>query len=174
MFDLVYKYGGSFSAEHGIGKMKIKELEKYSSFEELSLKKQIKNLFDPHGIMNPGKGFQLMSNYNIPLDEMYFTLTQVENMKNNSENDYSSEFNASNMRLLLEEAGKFAREKLDNINAKGDIDGIKLENGVVRMPEYFVSAYKAFVESGWFSVVGEKNYGGQEFPWKVLVLINEI
>ena len=115
-----------------------------------------------------------MSSYNIPLDEMYFTLTQVENMKNNSENDYSSEFNASNMKLLLEEAGKFAREKLDNINAKGDIDGIKLENGVVRMPEYFISAYKAFVESGWFSVVGEKNYGGQEFPWKVLVLINEI
>ena len=47
-----------------------------------------------------------MSSYNIPLDEMYFTLTQVENMKNNSENDYSSEFNASNMKLLLEEAGK--------------------------------------------------------------------
>ena len=59
VFDLVYKYGGSFSAEHGIGKMKIKELEKYSSCQELSLKKQIKNLFDPHGIMNPGKVFNL-------------------------------------------------------------------------------------------------------------------
>ena len=55
VFDLVYKYKGSFSAEHGIGKMKIKELKKYSSPEELSVKMQIKKLFDPKGIMNPGK-----------------------------------------------------------------------------------------------------------------------
>ncbi len=55
VFDLVYKYKGSFSAEHGIGKMKIKELKKYSSYEELFVKMQIKKLFDPKGIMNPGK-----------------------------------------------------------------------------------------------------------------------
>ena len=55
VFDLVYKYKGSFSAEHGIGKMKIKELKKYSSPEELLVKMQIKKLFDPKGIMNPGK-----------------------------------------------------------------------------------------------------------------------
>ena len=51
----MYKYEGSFSAEHGIGKMKIKELKKYSSPEELLVKTQIKKLFDPNGIMNPGK-----------------------------------------------------------------------------------------------------------------------
>ena len=57
VFDLVYKYNGSFSAEHGIGKMKVKELIKYTSSEELYVKKQIKKLFDPKGIMNPGKVF---------------------------------------------------------------------------------------------------------------------
>ena len=51
----MYKYKGSFSAEHGIGKMKTKELKKYSSPEELLIKTQIKKLFDPNGIMNPGK-----------------------------------------------------------------------------------------------------------------------
>ena len=51
----MYKYNGSFSAEHGIGKMKIKELKKYSSSEEFLSKLQIKKLFDPNGIMNPGK-----------------------------------------------------------------------------------------------------------------------
>ena len=55
VFDLVYKYEGSFSAEHGIGKMKIKELKKYSTSEEFFVKMQIKKLFDPKGIMNPGK-----------------------------------------------------------------------------------------------------------------------
>ena len=38
VFDLVYKYNGSFSAEHGIGKMKINELIKYTSTERLLLK----------------------------------------------------------------------------------------------------------------------------------------
>ena len=57
VFDLVYKYNGSFSAEHGIGKMKINELIKYTSTEEITVKKQIKKLFDPRGIMNPGKVF---------------------------------------------------------------------------------------------------------------------
>ena len=38
VFDLVYKYKGSFSAEHGIGKMKIKELQEYSSKEEFNIK----------------------------------------------------------------------------------------------------------------------------------------
>ena len=57
VFDLVYKYNGSFSAEHGIGKMKTRELIKYTSSEEYNAKKQIKKIFDPKGIMNPGKMF---------------------------------------------------------------------------------------------------------------------
>ena len=57
VFDLVYNYNGSFSAEHGIGKMKTREFVKYTNPEELYVKKQIKKLFDPKGIMNPGKVF---------------------------------------------------------------------------------------------------------------------
>ncbi len=58
VFDLVQKMGGSFSAEHGIGKLKIKELKRYSTKEELNLKKSIKLLLDPRKIMNPGKIFR--------------------------------------------------------------------------------------------------------------------
>ena len=58
IFDLVYNLGGSFSAEHGIGKIKIKELKKYSSKEEFVLKQNIKKLIDPNNIMNPGKIFK--------------------------------------------------------------------------------------------------------------------
>ena len=58
VFELVHELGGSFSAEHGIGKIKIEELKKYSSKEELNLKKNIKFLIDPNKIMNPGKIFK--------------------------------------------------------------------------------------------------------------------
>ena len=58
IFDLVYDLGGSFSAEHGIGKIKINELKKYSSKEEFMLKRNLKKLIDPNNIMNPGKIFK--------------------------------------------------------------------------------------------------------------------
>ena len=115
-----------------------------------------------------------MDSYNTPIDEMYFALTHIANIDSFSNCSGNLDISSENIKLLLEEAGKFAKEKLDNINAKGDIDGIKLENGLVRMPEYFITAYKSFVESGWFSVAGDKKFGGQDFPWAVLVLINEI
>jgi FAD/FMN-containing dehydrogenase len=53
--DLVHEFGGSFSAEHGIGQLKVAELERYGSPVELDLMRAIKQAFDPHGILNPGK-----------------------------------------------------------------------------------------------------------------------
>ena len=59
--DLVYakvkKFDGSFSAEHGIGQLKIKELKKYKDKTSLELMKKIKLSLDPKNILNPGKLF---------------------------------------------------------------------------------------------------------------------
>lgn len=53
--DLVARFGGSFSAEHGIGALKVDELRRYAAPAELAAMHQIKQALDPHGIMNPGK-----------------------------------------------------------------------------------------------------------------------
>jgi FAD/FMN-containing dehydrogenase len=53
--DLVARYRGSFSAEHGIGQDKVAELERYEDPVALDLMHGIKRLLDPRGIMNPGK-----------------------------------------------------------------------------------------------------------------------
>ncbi len=53
--DLVREFQGSFSAEHGIGRLKVGELERYANPVELDLMRAVKSAFDPHGIMNPGK-----------------------------------------------------------------------------------------------------------------------
>ena len=57
--DLVEDFGGSFSAEHGVGLIKKKSLHKYKSFNELNLMKKIKHALDPNNILNPGKIFDL-------------------------------------------------------------------------------------------------------------------
>jgi D-lactate dehydrogenase (cytochrome) len=53
--DMVRDAGGSFSAEHGVGRTKVAELERYAPQVELELMRAVKRAFDPHGIMNPGK-----------------------------------------------------------------------------------------------------------------------
>jgi FAD/FMN-containing dehydrogenase len=52
---IVLRRGGSISAEHGIGRMKVNALESVKSPIEMAFMRGIKALFDPHGIMNPGK-----------------------------------------------------------------------------------------------------------------------
>ncbi|MEN7341306.1 MAG: FAD-binding oxidoreductase [Pseudomonadota bacterium] len=47
--------GGSFSAEHGVGKLKRDELQRYKDPVALSCMRQVKKALDPNGIMNPGK-----------------------------------------------------------------------------------------------------------------------
>ncbi|AMC36373.1 hydroxyacid dehydrogenase [Janthinobacterium sp. B9-8] len=59
--DIVYScvadHNGSISAEHGIGQLKRHHLVKYRNPLELALMQQIKQVFDPAQIMNPGKVF---------------------------------------------------------------------------------------------------------------------
>jgi len=53
--DMVRDFCGSFSAEHGIGRLKVGELERYAQPVELDLMRAVKHAFDPNGILNPGK-----------------------------------------------------------------------------------------------------------------------
>jgi FAD/FMN-containing dehydrogenase len=57
VFDIVQCYGGSISAEHGVGLLKKDYLHYSRSELEVSIMRQIKKAFDPLGIMNPGKIF---------------------------------------------------------------------------------------------------------------------
>ena len=55
--DLVRAFGGSFSAEHGIGQLKRDELIATAPPVAIGLMRRVKAAFDPAGIMNPGKVF---------------------------------------------------------------------------------------------------------------------
>ncbi|SDN47613.1 FAD/FMN-containing dehydrogenase [Lutimaribacter pacificus] len=52
--DLVDAMGGSVSAEHGIGRLKVGDLERYGDPVKLELMRGIKDMLDPNGILNPG------------------------------------------------------------------------------------------------------------------------
>lgn len=57
IFQLVVRLGGTLSGEHGIGWVQKPYMDIAFNTTQLQLMKQIKNVFDPKGIMNPGKIF---------------------------------------------------------------------------------------------------------------------
>ncbi|MFN4276995.1 MAG: FAD-binding oxidoreductase [Ferrovibrio sp.] len=56
--DLVHRYRGSISAEHGVGQLRRDELPRYKSGVALQMMLDLKRLFDPGNILNPGKLLQ--------------------------------------------------------------------------------------------------------------------
>jgi glycolate oxidase subunit GlcD len=57
VFEMVQKYHGSISAEHGVGLVKKNYLSYTRSPAEIELMKSLKRVFDPNGVINPGKIF---------------------------------------------------------------------------------------------------------------------
>ena len=55
VYEAVARFGGAFSAEHGVGGLKVAELEKYQPPVALGMMRAIKQALDPQGIMNPGR-----------------------------------------------------------------------------------------------------------------------
>ena len=55
VYDAVAEFGGSFSAEHGIGGLKVDKLEKHKSPVALGMMRAIKRAIDPQNTLNPGR-----------------------------------------------------------------------------------------------------------------------
>jgi len=52
---VVREYGGSFSAEHGIGRLKPYMMPDWRGGAELAVMQRIKRALDPDGVLNPGR-----------------------------------------------------------------------------------------------------------------------
>jgi len=59
VYDAVESFGGSFSAEHGIGVNLLESMEKYTDLAKINLLRKIKRLLDTKNIMNPNKVIKL-------------------------------------------------------------------------------------------------------------------
>ena len=55
VYDTLDAFGGSISAEHGLGQLKREEIRRHKSALELELMRTLKRTLDPNGLMNPGK-----------------------------------------------------------------------------------------------------------------------
>jgi hypothetical protein len=66
--------------------------------------------------------------------------------------------------MVLEQAWKLAKNELASANASGDREGCSYENGTVRLPGSFYSAYEIYRQGGWLAISDDVEVGGQGLP----------
>jgi len=74
---------------------------------------------------------------------------------------------------IVEGIGQFAAGEFAPLNRKGDLEGARLDNGKVTLPDGFAEAYQAFVEQGWNAISGEAGFGGQGLPFTLAANVLE-
>jgi len=105
-----------------------------------------------------------MANLLVDERDVKFVLYEQLKVEELCESERYTEFSKEMFDMVLEAATKLAEKEIAPTNADGDAKGVILENGQVRVPESFHSAYKHYCEGGWSSLAVDQNCGGQGFP----------
>jgi alkylation response protein AidB-like acyl-CoA dehydrogenase len=116
-----------------------------------------------------------VSQYHAPLKEMRFVLTELAGLEQVAKLPGFEEATPDLVMAILDEAGKFATEVLDPLNATGDREGAKrLDDGTVRTPSGFKDAYKQYCANGWNGLTKDPDFGGQGLPELVATPVEEM
>lgn len=75
---------------------------------------------------------------------------------------------------VLQEAARFSEQVLVPLNAPGDRQGCRLEQGRVHTPDGFAAAYRAYVDGGWPALASEPRFGGQGLPLVLDAAVQEM
>ncbi len=115
-----------------------------------------------------------MAEYVAPLKDMQFVLERVVGLEQVNTLPGWEEVTDDVVDAILEEAAKLASEVLSPLNASGDREGAKFEDGKVTMPQGFRDAYWQWVKAGWGNVLAPTEFGGQGLPHLVATPIEEM
>ncbi|NBV60736.1 MAG: acyl-CoA dehydrogenase [Rhodobacteraceae bacterium] len=114
-----------------------------------------------------------MPSYSAPVKDMQFLMHEVFNIAQMDIPGYA-ELEPDFTAAVLEEAGKIASNVLTPLNAVGDAEGCRLENGVVRTPTGFKEAFDQMREGGWPGLDMPSEYGGQDMPHVIGTAVGEM
>ena len=115
-----------------------------------------------------------MQTYKTPIRDMQFVIHELHDSAGLTSLPAYQSVTQDLIDTVLEEAGKFAEEVLLPLNASGDEEGCRYENGVVRTPAGFKQAYDAFRDNGWTAMAAAPEWGGQSLPELVHKQVEEM
>ncbi|ALH96261.1 acyl-CoA dehydrogenase [Acinetobacter equi] len=115
-----------------------------------------------------------MNSYKAPLNDLSFIFNHLLDQEQLAQLSGLEDLSVDLYESILDEAGKFATNILDPINASGDREGLKINQGEVTTPKGFKEAYQQFVQAGWNNISLDPEFGGQGLPYILSTAVNEI
>ena len=109
-----------------------------------------------------------MKPFKAPLEDMLFSLNAAAQA--DTVPGWDGDFTAE----IATHFAAFAEGEIAPLDETGDIQGCRLENGRVRMPDGFGAVYKAYAEQGWPGLTAPEEFGGQGMGSLTLALTSEI
>ena len=114
-----------------------------------------------------------MTPYTPPSADQLFALQVSAGIEELSRSERFSAASPDLVQAIAEGVGSFAAGEWAPLHRIGDTHGAKLENGVVRLPDGFAEAYRAYVEAGWNAIAEPEEFGGQAMPFSLAICVLE-
>lgn len=102
--------------------------------------------------------------YRAPVEDILFAMRHVAGLEEGIASGLYADLADGAAEAILEEAGKFAGERIAPLNKVGDKEMARLINGKVVMPTGFAETYRDWAAAGWLGLQSEADYGGQGLP----------
>ncbi len=115
-----------------------------------------------------------MSDYQAPLKEMQFLVQNAVEKTGLNNNEALADFDADTVAAILEAASELAGKSLSPMNAIGDNEGCRFEDGKVFTPTGWKQAFDQFAQDGWMGLALPMDFGGQELPKFIAQPVNEM
>ncbi len=112
--------------------------------------------------------------YKTDLRELQFLLFEQFGMGDILGKEPFAAWGEDEIKMVLDQTYEFAKTVLGPLNAVGDREGCKIEDGRVVTPKGFKDAWNKLYEAGWRSLSGPEDFGGQGAPRTLQVLVEEM
>jgi alkylation response protein AidB-like acyl-CoA dehydrogenase len=117
---------------------------------------------------------QPINRYKADLRDYQFLLFEQFKLDEILALDAYKDWGADQVKMVLDEAYRFVREITGPLNAVGDKEGCRIEDGRVKTPKGFKEAWKAVYENGWKAIGASAEHGGQGAPMPLQLCVEEM
>ncbi|MBO0903143.1 acyl-CoA dehydrogenase [Jiella sonneratiae] len=109
-----------------------------------------------------------------PVKDIAFTLRTIAGLDAAMEEGLFPELAPDLVEAVLDEAARFAAERMAPLDPVGDRQGLRFENGAITMPDGWKELYRDWTAGGWNALSGPAAYGGQELGTALAAAVAEM
>jgi alkylation response protein AidB-like acyl-CoA dehydrogenase len=112
--------------------------------------------------------------YRAPAQEFKFILEHIVGYSRVAQMPQFSDADLDTVDAILREAAKLSTDVLAPVNRNGDLDGVKLEKGIVTTAKGFSEAFGEIADGGWIGLLAAPDNGGMGLPLSVATAVNDM